>query len=156
MATPVGHYLLGLSITALVARDARERRQAPWWALVACAPDLDALPGLAVGDLSRFHHGASHSLAAAGLAALATAAILAYRRDAATLRTAVLVFALYLSHSVLDSFTLDTGLPIGVPFFWPWSVETYQSPWVLLPNVQHSSAPLVSASGASEPDWRTL
>jgi len=147
MATPVGHYLLGLSIATLAARDERERRRAPWWALIAGAPDLDVLPGLAVGTLGQFHHGASHSLAAAGVVALGAAA-LAARAEGRAVRTAVLVFALYVSHSVLDSFTLDTGWPIGVPFLWPWSRETFQAPWVLLPNVQHTRAPLLSAHNA--------
>ena len=30
MATPVGHYLLGLTLAELAARDDTERRQAPW------------------------------------------------------------------------------------------------------------------------------
>jgi membrane-bound metal-dependent hydrolase YbcI (DUF457 family) len=148
MATPVGHYLVGASITALALRGRAARRQAPWWALVACAPDLDVLPGLAVGELGRFHHGASHSLAAAAMAAMLATAVLVSTGRARMLRTGALVFALYASHSVLDSFTLDTGWPIGVPFFWPWSAETYQAPWLLLPNVQHTRAPLVSVHNA--------
>jgi membrane-bound metal-dependent hydrolase YbcI (DUF457 family) len=148
MATPVGHYLLGLSIAALAARDPAERRAVPWWALMACAPDLDVLPGAAIGDLSRFHHGASHSLAAAGAVALGTAALYASWRGHWSPRVPMLVFALYLSHGALDSVTLDDGWPFGIPLLWPWSDATYQAPWVLLPNVQHTRAPLVSLHNA--------
>jgi membrane-bound metal-dependent hydrolase YbcI (DUF457 family) len=148
MATPVGHYLLGLSIARLVARDGSDRRQAPWWALVAGAPDLDVLPGLAVGNLSRFHHGASHSVAAAALAALAATAFTLSRGRRASWRILALVFALYISHTVLDVFTVDTGVPIGVPLFWPWSQETFQAPWALLPHVQHTEQPLISVHNA--------
>jgi membrane-bound metal-dependent hydrolase YbcI (DUF457 family) len=147
MATPVGHYLVGLSIAALAARSPAERRRAPWWALIACAPDLDALPGLAVGDLSRFHHGASHSLVAAGVAAAAVTAFAAYRRRA-TVGVPVLAFALYVSHSVLDGFTSDFAAPVGVPLLWPFSPATFQAPWPLLPNVQHTQAPVVSMHNA--------
>lgn len=148
MATPVGHYLVGVSIAALVARDPAERRHAPWWALIACAPDLDVLPGLAVGNLSRFHHGVSHSLAAAGVAALAVGALVAYRRRRASLWMPVLVFVLYACHSVLDGFTADTAAPVGVPLFWPWSEQTFQAPWPLLPHVQHTRGPVVSLHNA--------
>jgi membrane-bound metal-dependent hydrolase YbcI (DUF457 family) len=147
MATPIGHYLLGLAITEACARDAQERRRAPWLATVACMPDLDVLPGLLVGNLSLFHHGASHSLVAAGMAAVASAALLAYGRREVSPRLPILVFGLYASHSVLDSFTLDTTAPIGMPLFWPWS-QTFQAPWALLPNVQHTREPLVSAHNA--------
>jgi inner membrane protein len=148
MATSVGHYLLGLAIATVAARGATERAQAPWWALIACAPDLDVLPGLLVGNLSRYHHGASHSLAAAGLVAMAAAAVVGRRRRQPALRMAAVVFVLYASHAVLDGFTLDTGPPVGVPFLWPWSHETFQAPWPLLPDVQHTGKPLVSAHNA--------
>jgi membrane-bound metal-dependent hydrolase YbcI (DUF457 family) len=148
MATPVGPYLFGLSIAVLAAPNATERRQAPWWALIACAPDLDVLPGAAVGQLGRFHHDASHSLAAAGLVALTTLAFVTYRRGRPALWTAAVVFVLYASHSALDYVTVDTGPPIGIPLLWPWSQQTFQAPWPLLPNVQHTRAPLVSVHNA--------
>jgi membrane-bound metal-dependent hydrolase YbcI (DUF457 family) len=148
MATPVGHYLLGLTLAELAARDDTERRQAPWWALVACAPDLDALPGAVVGNLALFHHGASHSLAAAAIVAVATMGFVKHARGGVSPWTPVVVFVLYASHSVLDSVTLDPGWPSGVPFLWPWSHETFQAPWVLLPNVQHTRAPVISVHNA--------
>jgi LexA-binding, inner membrane-associated putative hydrolase len=67
MATPIGHYLFGLSITQTFARDEHEKRQAFWLAAVACLPDLDIVPGVMVGKLNQFHHGASHSFFAAAL-----------------------------------------------------------------------------------------
>ncbi|MDZ7379427.1 MAG: metal-dependent hydrolase [candidate division KSB1 bacterium] len=51
---------------------------------------------------------------------------------------------MYTSHLLLDFFTLDTGAPYGIPLFWPFSQETYQSHWPVLPNVQHTSGPLLS------------
>ena len=61
-ATPVGHYFLGLSIAQVFARDDAERKEGLWLATIACLPDLDVVPGLFVGMLAQFHHGASHSL----------------------------------------------------------------------------------------------
>jgi len=60
MATPVGHYFLGLSITQVFARDDAERKECLWLVTIACLPDLDVVPGLFVGNLVQFHHGASH------------------------------------------------------------------------------------------------
>ncbi len=65
VATPVGHYLLGLSITQAVAQDPAQRKRGLWLATIACLPDLDVIPGLFVGGIAEFHHGASHSFAAA-------------------------------------------------------------------------------------------
>jgi membrane-bound metal-dependent hydrolase YbcI (DUF457 family) len=143
MATPIGHYLLGLSITQAVARDHTGRKRGLWLAAVACVPDLDVIPGLFVGNLSRFHHGATHSFAAAALFAVFSWLLLKPVRQSPATLVAVL-FLLYASHVVLDFFTLDTGAPFGVPLFWPFSGESYQSSWLLLPNVQHTRAPLVS------------
>jgi membrane-bound metal-dependent hydrolase YbcI (DUF457 family) len=148
MATPVGHYLVGLAVTELAARTPAERRRAPWWALLACAPDLDVLPGLAVGSLARFHHDASHSLAAAAVAALAVAAVVAHRRGRRYVALPALAFALYGSHLVLDGLTADPMEPVGMPLLWPFSRETFQAPWSLLPNVQHTTGPVVSVHNA--------
>lgn len=144
MATPVGHYLVGLTIAGMFARNDDERRRAPWVAAIACMPDLDLLPGLVVGNLSRFHHGLSHSLAAAVVVAVVATVVLARRVQAGAAHLFLLSFLLYGSHCLLDFLTLDTGEPIGVPLLWPWTGATFQSPILLLPNVQHTRAPVVS------------
>jgi membrane-bound metal-dependent hydrolase YbcI (DUF457 family) len=148
MATPLGHYLVGLAVAEGVARDRQELRWAPWLAAVACAPDLDVLPGLLVGDMSRFHHGISHSLAAAVAFAGGTLAVLRWRGWPVRPRLFLLVAVLYASHSALDGVTMDNSDPRGMPLLWPWVTTAFQSPWLLLPNVQHSSAPVVSTHNA--------
>jgi inner membrane protein len=145
MATPLGHYLVGLSVTQGLARDSAERKRGLWLATIACLPDLDVIPGLFVGRLAQFHHGVSHSFAAAAIFSIATWFFFRQRDRASWSHLTSLVFLLYASHVVLDFFTLDTGAPYGVPLFWPLSHESYQSSWLLLPNVQHTRAPLVSA-----------
>jgi inner membrane protein len=143
MATSFGHYLVGLSVTRALARDAAERKRGLWVAAVACLPDLDIVPGLLIGRLNAFHHGVSHSFAAAAVFSLLTSLLL-IRTRLISLKLSVLLFLVYGSHLILDFLTLDTGPPHGIPLFWPISHETYQSPWVLLPNVQHTRAPLLS------------
>jgi membrane-bound metal-dependent hydrolase YbcI (DUF457 family) len=144
MATPLGHYLLGLSITQASARDSTEANRGLWLALIACVPDLDIIPGLWVGKLNQFHHGVTHSFAAALMFSVCAWLWFRPRVGRVALRLAFLMFCLYSSHVILDYFTLDTGVPYGVPLFWPLSHETYQSPWLLLPNVQHTRAPVFS------------
>ncbi len=144
MATPVGHYLLGLSITQAVAQDPAQRKRGLWLATIACLPDLDVIPGLFVGGIAQFHHGATHSFAAAVIFSVIGLLIVKWRRWNVSAGVFFLLFFLYASHVTLDFFTLDTGAPYGVPLFWPWNHETYQSPWLLLPNVQHTRAPLLS------------
>ena len=148
MATPVGHYLVGLSIGRALARDHLQRRQALGIAAVALLADLDVLPGLVVGDLSRYHHQATHSLAAAvGLSAIVLVALLGIRSRRA-FHLSSLVLLVYGSHLALDFFTLDTSEPYGFPAFWPWGSATYEAPFMLLPNVQHTISPLFSVHNA--------
>ena len=144
MATPVGHYLLGLTVAQLFAGNRDQRRKSFWLATIAWLPDLDVVPGILAGNLARFHHGASHSVVAAAVFSLVVFGTLWQRGWRAPESLALLLFWLYASHVVLDFFTLDPGAPHGVPLFWPWG-ETYQSPWALLPNVQHTSGPVFSA-----------
>jgi len=143
MATPVGHYLLGFSVASLLARDDQTTRGGLWLAILACAPDFDVVPGILVGDLARFHHGVSHSLAAAALVSAGVLAGFRFFGRETSWRLFLTCFLLYASHIVLDFFTLDPGDRSGVPLLWPLS-ETYQSPWALLPNVQHSRGPIFS------------
>lgn len=144
MATPLGHYLLGLSITQGLARNSAEQKRGLWLALVACMPDLDIIPGFFVGRLAQFHHGITHSFAAAAIFSIFAWLFFSGRARSISLNLSILVFLLYASHVVLDFVTLDTGAPYGVPLFWPWSHDSYQSSWLLLPNVQHTRAPLFS------------
>ena len=145
MATPLGHYLVGLSIAQGLARDSGERKRALWLAVIACLPDLDFIPGFFVGRLGQFHHGISHSFATGAIFSIFAWLFFRWFARGISLNLCILVFLLYSSHVILDFVTLDNSVPYGVPLFWPWSHDSYQSPWLLLPNVQHTRAPLFSA-----------
>lgn len=142
MATPLGHYLVGLSITQGLARDSAERKRGLWLAVFACLPDLDFIPGFLVGRPGQFHHGVTHSFAAAAIFSIFTWLFFRWRARGISLNLSILVFLLYTSHVVLDFVTLDDSVPYGVPLFWPWSHDSYLSSWLLLPNVHHTRAPL--------------
>jgi membrane-bound metal-dependent hydrolase YbcI (DUF457 family) len=89
-------------------------------------------------------NGATHSFAAAITFTVFVWLVFRARGRIFSLKLVILVLSLYLSHVLLDYVTLDTGAPYGIPLFWPFSDATYQSPWLLLPNVQHTRAPIFS------------
>ena len=87
--------------------------------IVANLPDLDFLPGVLVGDAALFHRGASHSLVAAVVVALALGAALRGRAGGFK-RVAACAFLAYGSHLVLDMIVPDpSGYTAGVPLLWP-------------------------------------
>jgi membrane-bound metal-dependent hydrolase YbcI (DUF457 family) len=146
VATSIGHSLAGC--VALAAT----RRQRSFPVLVAVivlanAPDLDFLPGLIVGMPALYHHGITHSLGAATIAAVAGALALCRLGVpfGAGLRIA---FIAYGSHLALDLVGPDIRPPSGIPLFWPLSDALFLSPVTLLPGVHHA----VRADAATA-DW---
>lgn len=106
---------------------------------LATLPDFDFLPGLMLGDANRFHHGPSHSLFSGlligGLAFLFSKN---YFREIDGRKYLLLVVGTALSHGILDFFSKDTGLPYGVPLFWPFSPDYLISPIPLFSDVTRS------------------
>jgi inner membrane protein len=119
-----------------------------WSLLTAClfaanAPDLDFLPGLLVGDLRRFHHGPSHSIAFAFVFGLCAAVILPFGKRLAF----AIGFLNYLSHILMDFLIDDPSWPQGVPLFWPFSNEHYMAPLTMFRKFDYApeSSGLIAA-----------
>jgi inner membrane protein len=133
MPSPVGHSLMGYAIYC-----ATGRRGEPTWAvsalylLAANAPDLDFLPGLMVGDLSRYHHGPSHSVGFAILFGIVASLFFSRR-----LYTLIVASSLYFSHVLLDYLVQDPSPPHGVPLLWPWTYEYYMAPFAFFPRFDY-------------------
>jgi membrane-bound metal-dependent hydrolase YbcI (DUF457 family) len=130
MASPLAHALVGAAVYAVMApRDAPLRRVLPWAlaALAGAAADLDFVPGILVGDPSRYHHWATHSLAAALVFASVVGPLAPARLGTLGQRTAILGVA-YASHLGLDLLTIDHTLPQGIPLFWPISTAVFLAP----------------------------
>jgi inner membrane protein len=135
MPSPIGHSLTGYVIYRAIA--VNRARTYEWQYIALCilasnAPDLDFIPGLLVGDLSRYHHGASHSLFF-GIVFAIVLSILCSRR----LYVFLIAFSLYSSHLLLDYFVKDPSFPHGVPLFWPFSDEYYMAPFAFLRGVKY-------------------
>jgi inner membrane protein len=137
LASPLGHALVGGAIGWL-PKDAHGRT--PWLvpacALLAVAPDLDFLPGWFAGQPALYHQGASHSIAAALVAAALCAPWVAPSGDRR--RCFGWLFAAYASHLLIDWLGRDARPPLGIPLLWPFSSEPFLSPWPLLPGISHS------------------
>ena len=142
MPSPVAHGLAGLAIAHFALRSGRlpnpgvdvptRRAGSIFWtgALVfaANAPDLDFVPGILIGNAGRFHHGATHTLAAVlafGLLAWGSARL----AGLGSARRIGVVMALgFLSHLLFDWMTVETNGPYGMTLLWPLSWDRLSSP----------------------------
>ena len=130
MPSPVGHALGALAAGWTMAKPPSERRafvvQAAILSALGCAPDLDLLIGR--------HSRETHSLGAAVI--VATAAALWRWPVAATRgRIWLAAFLAWVSHPILDMLSLDTSIPLGVMFFWPFSREHVQTGWAVFASI---------------------
>jgi membrane-bound metal-dependent hydrolase YbcI (DUF457 family) len=103
--------------------------------LLAVGPDLDFLPGLAVGRPMLFHRGVSHTVLAALLVAVGVGAALWMLGRRRPIATALWAFAVWSSHLVLDWLTVDVVAPHGGRFLWPLSDAYLIAPLPVLPEV---------------------
>jgi membrane-bound metal-dependent hydrolase YbcI (DUF457 family) len=91
-------------------------------------PDLDFLVGFVIGRPGMFHRGVSHTLVAAVAFGIAIGAFQQWRGRERFGPAALAFGAAYLSHLVVDFFTMDHRPPFGGQFLWPFSSEYYLSP----------------------------
>jgi membrane-bound metal-dependent hydrolase YbcI (DUF457 family) len=104
---------------------------------LANAPDLDLLPGLAIGSPQLFHRGVTHTLVAAVVVGL-LGWLGARRRGAApgmVGRLAGLAALAWTSHVFVDFVTANAEAPHGVPLFWPFVGGYWIAPRPLLAEV---------------------
>jgi membrane-bound metal-dependent hydrolase YbcI (DUF457 family) len=141
MATPYGHTLAGLSLINLWYPRAgfSGKKGGLVYGLVvlgASFPDFDFIPGLILGQASRFHHGYSHSL---GMALLVSLLGLFFFKmiqpEISILKIGGFLLSLILSHLFLDYIT---EAPKGFPLFWPFMEAKFLSPIPILPRVERT------------------
>lgn len=136
MPSPILHTGAGLALAWAAWRRApaggRFLPFALFSVVVSSAPDLDYLPGLAIGQLNAFHQGPTHSLLAVGLLAAGLACWPRLRKWMAPEWSARRFFAfsllLGIVHLALDVFTQDFRPPIGIPLFWPLPLPHVHAP----------------------------
>jgi inner membrane protein len=127
MASLLTHALVGSALGQAAEREWRKDWRF-WGLVVTCSilPDVDALgfhAGVPYGALWG-HRGMTHSLLFAAI--LAAGLALAFRRAFRPWKLGALLFAVTVSHGILDAMT-NGGL--GVAFFAPFDSERYFFPW---------------------------
>jgi len=142
MASVVGH-MMG----AVVIWEAGRRLpggwvpRGPWWylvpAAVAVAPDLDTVVPIVVRSAHGMaHRGGSHSvLAAALIAACASAVVCLAHGPRSFFRVLPALFGCALMHPLLD-YLMGCGPP--VPFLWPFVRRGWLSPVQLVPTAHYA------------------
>jgi inner membrane protein len=133
MPSPVGHSLMGYVIYGATGLTGdRNWTVSMLYLFAANAPDLDFLPGLVIGNLSKYHHGPSHSVGFAILFGIVASLFFSRR-----LYTFIIASSLYFSHVVLDYLIQDPSPPHGVPLLWPLTYEYYMAPFAFFPRFDY-------------------
>ncbi len=139
MPSPLGHALAGAGVHALAAGTAsalRHRGRLIALVFAAAAADLDLL--LRFFDGRSHHQGASHSVGAALIAALAGAALARFARWPRPAPFGLAAGIAWLTHVALDLLGSDTHPPIGLMALWPFDTGYYKSPWIIFTDVLRS------------------
>ncbi len=134
MPSPIAHSIVSLTLADKKPVEISGLRWATFWIVLGNFPDFDFIPGILIGDPSRYHHGPSHSILF--VFCLSIVAYLLYpfffKKHQAVLWT---IFAVAFSHLFLDTLTVDTGAPYGLPLLWPFSHAYYRFPFSLFLNI---------------------
>lgn len=141
MPTPIGHSLL---TTAIYLGANQQKLKRNWFDYLICLfvgifPDLDFIPGLILGQPSRFHHGLTHSLFFGIIIGTTTGLFIGRIKRHNWWCYAILFTAVYFSHLVADFFGVDTRFPYGEQLFWPFWQGYLISPVSLFLDVYRSS-----------------
>lgn len=145
MPSPVAHTLVGmtLGLACCLPRGGGWRRLGGriwrWRGLLlvcvvlANAPDVDYLFGLAAGDLNSRHQLVTHTLGWIAAVTLALWWAQRYFAPRAVRLSGALIFLLLASHLAADYLGRDLGPPFGIMAFWPLSDRFLLSPWPVFP-----------------------
>lgn len=122
MASPVGHSLAAVAAGWLVAPPPQTRTalviQMATLAAIGVMPDLDLLIGR--------HSAEAHSIGVAAIVA-SVAALLRVPVASQRWRIWLAIFLAWMTHPLLDAFTEDSSVPIGIMVWWPFSSAYFHS-----------------------------
>jgi membrane-bound metal-dependent hydrolase YbcI (DUF457 family) len=95
-------------------------------AVVGVMPDLDLLIGR--------HSAETHSIGAAAIVA-SMAAVARVPVANGRVRIWLAIFLAWMTHPLLDAFTADNSVPIGIMVWWPFSSAHYHSGLVIFDSI---------------------
>jgi membrane-bound metal-dependent hydrolase YbcI (DUF457 family) len=130
MPSPIGHGLAAIAAGWLVAKPQSSRKalliQSSTLAAIGVMPDLDLL-------INR-HSAETHSIGAAVFVATLSAIVnLPVARTRGRIWLAV--FLAWMTHPLLDAFTDDSSIPVGIMFWWPFSSAHIHSGIVVFDSI---------------------
>lgn len=139
MPTPVGHSLAGsaIFIFSRTGDKSKSIKELLLYVLVSIMPDFDFIPGIFIGNPNYFHHGVTHSIGFAFLVALIASRIIKFNGYPAWKNFSIF-FSLYMAHTIIDYFAVDTTGPFGEKLLWPFSNSYYLSSHPVFMGVKHS------------------
>jgi inner membrane protein len=125
MPSPLGHILGGAAVyLAGTRRESRSGEVLVITLVASILPDFDFLPGILIGDMRAFHHGISHSLAAAVLFGGVVFLFKKWQQADRALLMGSLAMSAYASHVLFDLVSVNDGAR-GVPVLWPLSDQYF-------------------------------
>lgn len=137
MPFATGHGLAGLMTAYYFKQD----RVQPWkvvlCVLAANLADLDYIPGLLIGAPKHFHPSFTHSFFATIIFSVIVYRLLKYLSPHDYYRWTLALGMAYISHIFLDIIQIDnyTANGIGIPIFFPFTNQCYQTGWQWLPSI---------------------
>ncbi len=143
MPSPIAHLAMGYAIyhasrTHFTTQNQRLFHLIPRLVIITAGlsmlPDLDAVPGILLGNLKQFHNNISHSLGFALLVALGVGTGIWLIRRTGFIRWFCLTLICYSLHIAMDFFTRGRG----VMLFWPLTSQRFEPPLELFHGLRWS------------------
>ncbi len=124
MPFPVVHAVAGYTVYQISKKqgDALNWKLALYCMVMGNFADLDFIPGLMIGQATRFHHGITHSFGFALIAGLAAAFLIKFFKKKDPLKAFLVTSVAYASHVFLD---IVNGAWKPMPVFWPLTNKTF-------------------------------
>ena len=147
MPLPVLHSFAGYSLYRLTRKknEGRKWRLILLSVLLANLADFDFLPGIQLGEATRYHRALTHTLGAAFLCGALVGLASWIVKKRAGLKNFLLASGVYFSHLVLDYIF---GAPEGLLIFWPFTKTRFYSS--TFPLRTHSALDFSNATNLPE------
>jgi hypothetical protein len=133
MPSPLAHSLAGYGYYRWQAGQNPSSKAGLWRAALfivfSNAPDLHYLPGLLVGEPSRFHFAYLHSLGFLAAMAALLYVVLDFTRTRDSLGWSKHFFVLSALHIVMDFLCQNLTQDSGIALFWPVSIRLFSAPF---------------------------
>jgi len=140
MPSPIAHAAAGYVVHKLYKGSKKASKQNLSWQLLfvmmglSLLPDLDAIPGILLGDFKQFHNNISHSFFWGFIVSILIGSFM-WVKQKRFKEWFFITLACYELHVIMDYFTIGGR---GVLVLWPFSTNRYEAPIKLFYGVRWS------------------